>query len=209
MKNKLIKVKVQHSNNMWILKPIQYKDGSQCQGLGEIRFRGDIDAFSKYLIKIKAKDTESEPASIRNVPYKSMAQDAIDKVDTEIWVWSRFWNPSTDIMGEQEMKEKSLNQQYLQQLITQSGQSHDEVWGKWRYALKITSEDFGTSVDNFGKMEYTYALKIAIELLKELFVISNMNKVIKEGVSFKDVLDTIYQEMYEMFVEGENNESMD
>ena len=95
--NKLIRIDVFYNDNCWVLNPKQYLDGSRSIEKDYI-FKGDIDEFTKFLMSIRAKDTASMPASYRSKTYRQMAQDIVDRVDTEIWVWRRHWKFNTNII---------------------------------------------------------------------------------------------------------------
>ena len=54
-------------------------------------FRGDREAFIKFLMKIKAKDNESDPRSNRKKTYADIADEIISGTDPYIYVWSNTW----------------------------------------------------------------------------------------------------------------------
>ena len=79
--NRLIKVKVLYDGNKaWTLRW-----GKQFHV-----FRGSIEQFTKLLIKIKAKDTQSQPNSFRGMKYSDIANEITNGKDSEIWVWERL-----------------------------------------------------------------------------------------------------------------------
>lgn len=51
---------------------------------------GSIEEFSKFLMKIQAKDDKTSPKSARGATYLEIAQEAADGSDTTIWVWDRY-----------------------------------------------------------------------------------------------------------------------
>ncbi len=53
-------------------------------------FHGDnIEKFSKFLMKIHAKDNKKEPRSYRSLKYLDLAKEITNGIDTTIWVWEK------------------------------------------------------------------------------------------------------------------------
>ncbi len=71
--------------------PVENKDGSKIRR-GEITFRGDEESFRKLLMKLKAKDAETDPPSVKGKTYQQMIDTAKDGSDPYIWVWLTIWN---------------------------------------------------------------------------------------------------------------------
>ena len=77
----LIKVKIFFDgNNAWTL------NGQA----GTKVFHGDINAFAKFLQKLKAKDNFQDPKSFRSMTYKNIAQEVINGTDNTIFIWSNI-----------------------------------------------------------------------------------------------------------------------
>ncbi len=49
----------------------------------------DIEKFSKFLMKIHAKDNKEDPRSYRSLKYLDMAKEITNGMDTTIWVWEK------------------------------------------------------------------------------------------------------------------------
>ena len=78
----LVRCKVYKNGNAWTMN--SNKGGTRV-------FNGDIDAFAKFLMKIKAKDDAEDPRSYRSMTYRNMAQEIADGGDNVIYVWSNNW----------------------------------------------------------------------------------------------------------------------
>jgi hypothetical protein len=52
-------------------------------------FMGTIEEFSKFLQRIKAKDTKKEPSSFRSMKYYDIAVELTNGIDISIWVWEK------------------------------------------------------------------------------------------------------------------------
>lgn len=96
--NKLLKVEVHFATGVWILTPREYRNGDPVSGRGEIKFRGEVEDFAKFLRKVKAKDSSMAPPSSRLKTYMKIAQEIMDKKDKFIWIWLTSWKPSTQII---------------------------------------------------------------------------------------------------------------
>lgn len=95
--NKLLKVRVYvEGEQQYRLKPVSTKSGQQVNK-GEFRFRGSEEDFALLLRRLKAKDHETDPPSVKNKSYKQMIQSAKDGSDPYIWIWSMFWNARNTI----------------------------------------------------------------------------------------------------------------
>ena len=91
-RNRLIKIRIyKQGSSQWRLLPVEKKDGSSIRK-GEITFRGDEEAFRKLLMKLKAKDVETDPPSVKGKTYQQMINTAKDGSDPYIWVWLKIWN---------------------------------------------------------------------------------------------------------------------
>jgi len=53
-------------------------------------FRGSEAGFKKFLKKVQAKDTQTSPASVRNITYQSMIDTAKDGSDPYVYIWSNL-----------------------------------------------------------------------------------------------------------------------
>lgn len=53
-----------------------------------IVFRGTEEAFKKFLMRVKAKDTQTEPASVKNRTYQQMIDQAKTGLDPYVYIWS-------------------------------------------------------------------------------------------------------------------------
>jgi len=53
-------------------------------------FRGSEEGFKKFLMKVKAKDTETLPASSKNRTYQQMIDQAKSGEDPYIYIWSNM-----------------------------------------------------------------------------------------------------------------------
>lgn len=77
---KLIRVSVLYDGaRSWTL---QWKGGFKV-------FRGSIEDFSKFLMKIKAKDDKESPRSFRSLTYINIAKEITNGSDIIIWVWEK------------------------------------------------------------------------------------------------------------------------
>lgn len=91
-RNRLIKIRIfKQGSNQWRLLPVEKRDGSSIRR-GEITFRGDEEKFRKLLMKLKAKDVETDPPSVKGKTYQQMIDTAKDGSDPYIWVWLNIWN---------------------------------------------------------------------------------------------------------------------
>lgn len=89
--NKLIKCRLMYQGNgMWQISPTEYKNGNMATKK-ELTIRGDDDSLRKFLIKLKVKDTETNPASKRNISYKDMVEKAKVGTGTTIWIYNVDW----------------------------------------------------------------------------------------------------------------------
>jgi len=87
---RLYKLKVDNQgNNQYYFRVVNY------DGIKSLTIRCDIEKLRRFLISIRAKDTKTTPASMRNISYKIMVEGIISGADNEIWVWSNNWKPST------------------------------------------------------------------------------------------------------------------
>lgn len=97
---RLLKIRVDHQGgNQWYLKPEFTKNGPS-KSLGHYIFRGDDEAFRKYLIRMKASDTESDPPSVRSAKYADIVQKMKEPKRTYVWAYSHRWKSANKIMGE-------------------------------------------------------------------------------------------------------------
>lgn len=86
---KLLRVKVDRQG-----KDQYYFRVTNAQGYRDVTIRGDQTKLLKFLKNIKAKDTKTSPASMRNLTYIQIADGIIDGTDNEIWVWDYVWKPT-------------------------------------------------------------------------------------------------------------------
>ena len=99
--NHLLKIRVDFQGvDQWVMTP-EFTKKSHASNQGHIIFRGNDDAFRRYLMRIKATDTESDPASNRQVKYKDMVQNMKQFSRTYIWVFSTRWKNSNMIVNEE------------------------------------------------------------------------------------------------------------
>jgi len=90
--NRLLKVRLyKQGENQWRLVPVQKRDGTQIRR-GEIIFRGDEEKLKLLLRRLKAKDNETDPPSVKNRTYQQMIDGAKDKSDPWIWIELKDWN---------------------------------------------------------------------------------------------------------------------
>lgn len=87
---KLIKVEIHNQGTTWTL---QWSGGYKV-------FSGSEEDFRKYLISIKASDSETLPKSTRNKKYKDIVDDIKKGRTRHVWVWKH------------KMKESTLNERY-------------------------------------------------------------------------------------------------
>jgi len=105
--NHLLKVRVDHQGtDQWFMKP-EFTKKSHAANNGHYMFRGDDEAFRRYLMKMKACDTDSDPPSYRNVKYKDMVQGFKAQKRTYMWVYSSKWN-ANNRFGEEIMKKEII-----------------------------------------------------------------------------------------------------
>ncbi len=117
----LIKAKLMiEGSNQFRILAIEKKSGVKVTDKKPIRFRGSEEAFAKFLMKLKAKDVESEPATVRNKKYKDMITTAKDGSDPYIWIWSNVWVNSNKMIIKEEDMEYFTNKkiQELEQELT-------------------------------------------------------------------------------------------
>jgi hypothetical protein len=62
-------------------------------GYKDYTLRGSPAGLHKFLKRIKAKDTKTNPNSLRGITYQEMLDDIISGQNPEIWVWSYMWKP--------------------------------------------------------------------------------------------------------------------
>ena len=63
------------------------------QGYRDYTLRGTPAGLHKFLKRIKAKDTNTSPNSLRGITYHEMLDGIINGNNNEIWVWSYMWKP--------------------------------------------------------------------------------------------------------------------
>jgi len=117
----LIKAKLMiEGPNQFRILAIEKKSGIKVVDKKPIRFRGSEEAFAKFLMKLKAKDVESEPATVRNKKYKDMIATAKDGSDPYIWIWSNVWIDSNKMIIKEEAMEYFTDKkiQELEQELT-------------------------------------------------------------------------------------------
>lgn len=96
---RLIKAKLIYSgDDTWQIKAVSDKSGKRIAKRDFI-FRGDSEAMRKKLISLKAKDCDTEPASMRKDSYKHIVQVAQEKGRNTVWIWSNMWPNSNTIGG--------------------------------------------------------------------------------------------------------------
>lgn len=94
---KLLKVRlIYQGNDTWQLKPVSTKSGQPIVYKDYI-MRGDDEKVRKHLMKLQAKDTETDPATVRNDSYKHMVQVAKETGRNTVWVWSNLWQSSNKV----------------------------------------------------------------------------------------------------------------
>ena len=89
--NRLIKCRLMYQGSgMWQIDPVTDRGGKSVSKKG-IAVRGDDDKVRRLLIALKAKDTETNPASKRNISYKDMIEQAKVGKGIYIWVYNKDW----------------------------------------------------------------------------------------------------------------------
>lgn len=82
----LIKVEIHWDGGKgWVM---QYPHGYKV-------FHGSPEGFAKFMRKLKASDSVSEPASVRNMTYLQIAQELMVGKTRHVWIWSNILNQLT------------------------------------------------------------------------------------------------------------------
>lgn len=102
---KLVKVTILWDGNTgWTLT---YRGGHKV-------FRGSAEGFAKFLQKLKAKDTESEPKSARNMKYMDMVKSAQKNNNSCVWIWS---NDLSKLQGSIFSEERSMKTVVVEEAV--------------------------------------------------------------------------------------------
>jgi hypothetical protein len=90
--NKLLKCRLTYQGgNTWQIHPAEYKDGTLVSKKGII-VRGEDESLRKFLVNLKVKDTDSEPASFRKMSYADMIRLSKESKGFDMWVYTSRWN---------------------------------------------------------------------------------------------------------------------
>lgn len=91
----LLKVKIDNKDQIWKLTPLNPKNGER-----QVKVELTDEDFKTLLRRIQAKDNETTPRSSKNRTYQQMIDQAKDKEDNIIWVWSSFYPLTKDVAME-------------------------------------------------------------------------------------------------------------
>lgn len=79
-----------------------------------IVFRGSEEGFRSFLRKVKAKDTETTPASVKNRTYQQMIDQAKQKIDPYVFIWSNML-PQEGVVKESFLSTNKTAKEWLEE----------------------------------------------------------------------------------------------
>jgi hypothetical protein len=148
-RNRLVKVRVDYQGNgQWQLRPEFTKGGSRVSK-GKRIFRGDDEEFRKFLIRCKAAETETTPASKRTKRYADIVQDMKANKATYVWMYTNRWKAENGITTVN-AKENTMKKETLQYLSENVDEACEQV------RKQLDSYGFGVS----GEVVGPYDLRI-------------------------------------------------
>lgn len=172
--NHLLRVRVDHQGvDQWIMTP-EFTKKSHASNNGHYMFRGDDEAFRRYLIRVKATDTDSDPPSYRNVKYKDMVQKFKEPRRTYMWVYSSKWKSNLNFK-EMSMKQLKDNQQSHEDFLDESKL---DILGAVLYDIFLFGKSDKLMMNNL-KREYDGIIgkKLILEKIEELDINLNYSNV--------------------------------
>jgi len=174
----LIKAKIMiEGPTQFRILAIEKKDGTKVLNKKPIRFRGTEETFAKFLMKLKVKDAESEPATSRNKKYKDMIETAKDGTDPFIWVWSNVWLIGNKIIIKEEQiffTETKINElmEYLDnQILSQVG-----IFD----TIEVSDHKYNTNeIDDYPIDEHTLYIQFELRIFDDYFRLSGDRVIIQ------------------------------
>lgn len=100
-------------------------------------FNGSPESFAKFLMKLQAKDSSSQPRSLRAMTYSSMVNEIMEGKNTLIYVWSNYMN---------NLKGLVFNESSLKEGIYEDLQN---ILDSLKSKGKITSDVFSKAIENY------------------------------------------------------------
>ena len=194
--NQLLKIRVDHSgSDQWYMKPELTKKGPS-QSYGHYMFRGDDEAFRKLLIKMKVCDTNSKPASYRDMKYKDIVQDMKKPTRTYVWAYSNKWKAANVIMTE---VSKDESMKYIKKMNEDYTVEFDGDSGEWRVIVKgsgAIQDSFTTESEAYMVANIMNSKSNVVEATEE-FQVPGTNYIIEKGDHIQ-ILKEDYQEVAEI-----------
>lgn len=87
----LLRVKLYDTGTTsWELRVVSSRVGTEVVSV--VKLKGDDGDLRKALMKMKASDALSAPATKRNLSYNALVQSAIKGKDNEVWIRRSKWN---------------------------------------------------------------------------------------------------------------------